>query len=107
MWPFRHKKINQNPGLAGYQCPRCKSTHIGVPNIQDSSHADYIKVWKGHRYVTVRCLDCGLDFYNPEPPEGITEDNIIAGGIIDEEELQSAEDKLKQQAEDEDDRRCR
>ncbi len=56
--------------------------------------------------MTCRCFDCGRDFYTEEPPGGLTEEAFQGDAIIDDEgELQAAEDELRRQIEEEDDRR--
>ena len=58
--------------------------------------------------MTYRCYDCGLDFYGEEPPEGITDEIIGDGPVIDDEEaLRAAEEEIKRQVEEDGDRRCR
>lgn len=56
--------------------------------------------------MTYRCFDCGRDFYGEEPQGGITDEALADGQAIDDEEaLREAEDELKRQVEEEDDRR--
>ena len=58
--------------------------------------------------MTYRCSDCGLDFYG-EQPEGRIADELIQEAedrvIDDEEALQAAEEEIKRQIEEGDDRR--
>jgi hypothetical protein len=66
----------------------------------------YVKVWRGQRSLTCRCFDCGRDFYGAEPQGGIPDEVIEADQAIDDEEaLCEAENDLKRQVEEEDDRR--
>jgi len=58
--------------------------------------------------LTYRCFDCGLDFYGEEPQEGIIDEVIADGQVIDDEEaLRAAEEEIERQVEEDDDRRCR
>ena len=107
MWSFKRKKTDQKARLSGFQCPHCKGTHTGVINNQDNNQIDYIKIWRGHRFVNCRCLDCGRDFYSQEPSEGLTEDIFITDAIINEDDLHAAEDEVKRQTNEDDDRTCR
>ena len=67
---------------------------------------DHIRTWRGQRYVTCRCSDCGQDFYVEEPLQGIEERFLSDDSMIDDEdELHAAEEDLRRQADDEDDRR--
>ena len=69
---------------------------------------DYVKVWRGERSLTYKCLDCGQNFYAQEPKGGISKENLEDGPIIDDEEaLRAAEKELKRQTEEDDDRRYR
>jgi len=72
-----------------------------------SGDPDYIKTWRGQRYMMLRCRDCKRDFYE-DASSGIP-DTLISedSEIDDEDELRSAEEALKRQMEDEDDRRFR
>ena len=57
--------------------------------------------------MTYRCLDCGLDFYGEEPREGITDEIVADGDVIDDEEaLRAAEEEVERQMEEDEDRRC-
>jgi hypothetical protein len=68
----------------------------------------HVKVWRGQRSLTYKCLDCGQNFYAQEPKGGISEENLEDGPIIDDEEaLGAAEKELKRQTEEDDDRRYR
>jgi hypothetical protein len=68
----------------------------------------YVKVWRGQRLLTYKCLDCGQNFYTQEPKRGINEENLEDGPIVDDEEaLRAAEEELKRQTNENDDRRYR
>ena len=47
-----------------------------------------------------------MDFYIDEPPGGINEESLSDGRLVDDEEaLQAAEEEIKRQIDEEDDRR--
>jgi transcriptional regulator NrdR family protein len=105
MWPFKRKKLIENK-LPVPACPHCGSKNIRVVSSDKSEQPDYIKVWRGQRYVKCRCLDCGRDFNTgelaPELAEKLlTDENMVS----DEDELQAAEEALKKQADEEGDHR--
>ena len=56
--------------------------------------------------MTCKCLDCGREFYIEEPTQNV-EELIFSDEsyIADEDELLAAEEELKRQADEEDDRR--
>jgi hypothetical protein len=107
MWLFKRKKKNLE-FRSGPPCLYCRSTHTKVITIHGSGRPDPVKTWRGQRYWTCRCYDCGRDFYAEEPPEGLDIEAMPDDGSVDnEEELQAAEDELKRRIEEDDDRRCR
>jgi hypothetical protein len=57
--------------------------------------------------LTYRCSDCGAEFYGKEP-QGVNIDRITEDGpvIDDEEALRAAEDELRRETEEDDDRMC-
>jgi hypothetical protein len=57
--------------------------------------------------LTYRCVDCGLDFYDAEPQETITDELIADSQLTDDEQaLREAEEEMERQIEDDDERRC-
>ena len=103
---FRRKK--SSPAARGFSpiCSHCRSTHTRVLTYPGSGQPDHVKAWRGQRYITCKCLDCGREFYVEEPPEGVTEEALSDNSLIDnEEELRAAEEELKREIEDENDRR--
>ncbi len=89
-------------------CTSCHGHHtIAVASYNDSP-TNNIKIWRGQRCCTYRCLSCGQDFYAEEPPEDlagtVARDDML---VEDEEQLHEAEDEVKRQAEEDGDRRCR
>jgi hypothetical protein len=106
MWFFKTKK--KSAGKKGFNpaCPFCESRHTRLTT-GSGSEPDYVKTWRGQRYVTCRCLDCGRDFYADEPSEGLADEIARNDDIIaDEDQLRAAEDELRREVEDSDDRRC-
>jgi hypothetical protein len=107
MWPFKRKKVNREPQYFEPSCSHCRSQHTRIIDYHGSDQPDYTKIWRGQRYITCKCLDCGRDFYIEEPREILINDSVGNSEIIDdEEELQAAEDALKRQIEEDGDRRC-
>lgn len=51
-----------------------------------TDHSNYVRIWKGRQSLTYRCFDCGPGFYGEEPQEGITDEIIGDGHVIDDEE---------------------
>ena len=108
MWPFRRKKARENTPLQPL-CQYCQSTNTRLAYSSESDQPDYIRTWRGQRYVICKCLDCGREFYIEEPIQDIEmifplDDSFIA----DEDELLAAEEELRRQIDEEDDRRhCR
>jgi hypothetical protein len=67
----------------------------------ETEEPHYIKIWKGQRYVTCRCWDCGRDFYVEEPFPRPEEAFLLDDSTIDDEdELRAAEEDLRRQADD-------
>ena len=105
MWPFKRKKENPNQ-QSDMPCSYCGSHNTVVKSYSGREGPDYIKTWRGQRYITCRCLDCKRDYYTNEPFLGLGEEALSPDTPInDEDELRSAEDELKRQIEEEDDRR--
>ena len=104
MWPFRRNKSRKNTQSRPL-CQYCGSTNTRIAFSPDSEQPDYIRTWRGQRYVTFKCLDCGREFYIEEPAQDI-EELIMADDsfIADEDELLAAEKELKRQTDEEDDR---
>lgn len=97
MCPFWRKK--QDELTPGVSCPFCGSRDTR-PLAGDSG----VKTWRGQRSVVYRCFACSRDFYTDGTPaerEQIGEDEIVE----DEEALLEAEEELRQQVKEDDDRR--
>jgi hypothetical protein len=109
MWPFKRKTtVRKSPLAVNQHCPYCESTNTARVAYNSNEQADYIKSWRGQRYVTCRCLACGRDFYADEPQGGIANQAQKDEAIVDDEsELQAAEDELRRQIEEDDDRMLR
>jgi hypothetical protein len=107
MWFFKRKKSSQGEGGFNPPCPYCLKNNTRTMFQSKSEQADYVKVWRGQRSVTCRCLDCGKDFYADEPADGLSEEVLNADeNISDPDELRAAEDELKREIEDSNDRMC-
>jgi hypothetical protein len=108
MWLF-HRNLGKKESLTSTpSCPFCKSHNTRMIINHGTSEPNYVKVWRGQRSLTYKCLGCGQNFYAKEPKGGISEENLEDGPIIDDEEaLQAAEEMLKRQADEDDDRRYR
>ncbi len=103
VWPFTGKKISKGEGKP-VPCPYCNSNETVPVSDYRAEKPDYIKTWRGQRYVTRRCLKCGEDFYVAEPPRGPGEVDLPDDRTIeDEDELRRAEEERKRQADDEGD----
>ena len=108
MWLFRRKTIKKEQQPSGPSCSYCGSSNTRIIIYYGTGEPDYVKVWRGQRFLAYKCLDCGQNFYTKEPKGGISEENLEDGPIIDDEEaLQAAEEEVKKQTEEDDDRRCR
>ena len=108
MWLFRRKRIKKESPCSNPSCPFCESHNTKLIIYHDNNKPSYVKVWRGQRFLTYKCVDCGQNFYTDEPKGGINEENLENSPIIDDEEaLRAAEEELKRQTEEDDDRRYR
>jgi len=107
MWPFKRKKEEVYPERP--VCPRCGSVNTRLQAGDDVSSPDYIRTWRGQRSLMFRCLDCSARFYADEPPGGVNDDiyRNPDDAVDDEEALADAEEALRKQVEEENDRRFR
>jgi|ERR1035437_1707235 Zn finger protein HypA/HybF involved in hydrogenase expression len=103
MWIFKRKKNEPEAQKAGQICPQCKSTRTRVIAYDLTEQPDYVRTWRGQRYVTCRCDNCGSDFYVEQPQGQSVEVDPGDNAVEDEEALRAAEDELKRQADEEDD----
>ena len=105
MWLFKRRKNQPKSARPGAACTFCRSTNTIVVSLHGSDVVNPVKTWRGQRYLTCRCLDCGQDFYAEAPPDGTQFETPEDERLIDnEEELKAAEEELKKEVEDEDDR---
>ena len=103
MWPFKHKKIRTQSRHSGSPCSYCGSTNT---KLTGTNNPDYFKIWRGKRALTYNCLDCGRDFYGEEPQIETVEQVADNDQVIDDEEaLLEAEEEIKRQIEEDNDRR--
>ena len=105
MWPFKRKNSSKNTRFRPL-CQYCGSTNTKVAVSSGPEQPDFIRTWRGQRYITCICRDCGREFYIEEPDQDMEEllypdDSFIA----DEDELLEAEEELRRQTDEEDDRR--
>ena len=104
---FRRKRIIREHQRTNPPCSHCGSTNTKLILYHGTGHPNYVRIWRGQRSLTYRCLDCGLDFYGKEPQEGITDEIIANDHLIDDEEaLRVAEEEIERQVEEDEDRRC-
>jgi hypothetical protein len=107
MWFFKRKKKQLDKAGFSSGCPYCLSLHTSLITNSTSEQPDYVKTWRGQRYVTCRCLDCGKEFYADEPAERLSIDVAMDDEIVaDPEQLRAAEEELRREVEDSDDRLC-
>jgi hypothetical protein len=104
VWPFKKEKKNTKPERTVLTCTFCGSRNTLLNAFQDGNEPNPVRTWRGRRYLTCRCLDCGRDFYIDEPGGGLPSNVRTDEDMIDEEALQRAEDELKRQTDAEDDR---
>ncbi len=107
MWPFKRNKPSHKSDSSGPPCPHCKSADTKVITHHGGGEAASVKVWRGQRYVTCRCLSCGQDFYTEETGNIVEIELNNDETIDDAAALQVAEDELKRQSDDNNDRMFR
>jgi hypothetical protein len=106
MWPFKRRKSPEAPKYAGPECVSCGSQNTKLKVNFGNDRADYIKTWRGNRYLTYHCNDCHTEFSIPEPDGGIDVDKQIGSELIDDEEaLKAAEEELKRETDQDGDHR--
>jgi uncharacterized protein with PIN domain len=108
MWPFKRKQAGRYTQPRP-PCPYCKGSNIKVvSSSQVTGQPGYIKTWKGQRYITCRCSECGRDFYIGATLQNIEEILPPDESIIEnEDELKAAEEELERQSDEENDHRFR
>ena len=105
MWLFKRKKNQPKSTRPGPECTFCRSTNTLVISLHGSETPSPVKTWRGQRYLTCRCLDCGQDFYSEAPPGETQLETPEDERLIDnEEELKAAEAELKKEIQENDDR---
>jgi hypothetical protein len=104
MWPFKRKKEKRGTDWSNPVCPHCGSNRTSLASHGDSDSGDYVKAWRGQRYITCRCSACGRDFYLDEPSGGLPSAAFKNEQLVDDEEaLRAAEDELKRNADEDND----
>jgi hypothetical protein len=107
MWRFRKKGVNRNQQGFSPLCSHCGSGKTRLILYHGTNQPNYIKIWRGQRLLTYRCLECGRDFYGEEPPDGVNVDTTATRQIIDDEQaLLAAEEESQKQIDEDMDRRC-
>ena len=92
MWLFHRKSVKKESLTSNPSCPFCESHNTRIIINHGTGELDYIKVWRGQRSLTYKCLDCGQNFYAKEPKGGLSEETLEDGPIVDDEEaLKAAE----------------
>jgi hypothetical protein len=104
MWPFKRKKKVANQQGTGLKCTFCGSSHAILQNYHGGDAPNPVRTWRGQRYLTCRCLDCDREFYIDEPQGGLPSNIATDEDMIDEEALKRAEDDLKRQIKNDNDR---
>ena len=103
---FKRKKSNHNP-VSGPSCVHCGSTNTKIIGTAGTAEPDFVRTWRGQRYITCRCSDCGRDFYTAEGGDDSVQSIFPDENAINEDELNVAENELKRQIEENNDRRCK
>ncbi|HXX59621.1 MAG TPA: hypothetical protein VEI27_02975 [Dehalococcoidales bacterium] len=107
MWLFKRKKPEGEDKSSSLPCPGCGSRNTGIIFDEENNHADNVKVWRGLRYFTWKCRDCGREFYGEAPADSDGENLDVYEGPVDEAALKAAEDELKREADEDGDHMCR
>ena len=106
IWPFKRKSREGQPKTANQVCPSCGSSHTILKIYFGGDQPDYVKSWRGQRYLTYHCESCQQDFNVEEPPQRLEiEAQIDSLEIDDEAALEDAEKELKRAADEERDHR--
>jgi hypothetical protein len=106
MWPFKKKSREAQPKTANPVCPACGSSDTRLKVYFHGERPDYVKSWRGQRYITYHCESCQKDFYVEEPPLRLEiERQVDSLEIDDETSLENAEKELKRAADEEGDHR--
>src|SRR5512143_1398059 len=105
MWPFKRRKNEGTQPEQGAVCPSCHSDRTKVVTHHGTDEPAYVKTWRGQRYLTCHCANCGQDFYTDEQA-GLVEQALTDRDTVDDEEaLREAEEDLRRRADEEGDHR--
>ena len=108
MWPFKKKAQKEIKKTQVIRCPDCGSENTSIKPSYADGDPDFVKTWRGQRYITFYCRDCKQSFYVEESRCPSPDDLLNSADTVDdEEELREAEEDLKRQIEEEDDHRFR
>jgi hypothetical protein len=106
MWLFKRHGKESKEDLAGVECPTCRRRNTKIKVNFGNDQPDYIKTWRGQRFVIYHCLNCQKDFSISEPPQGIDIEAHIGNQTVDDEDaLKAAEEDLKREMDDKGDHR--
>jgi DNA-directed RNA polymerase subunit RPC12/RpoP len=96
IWPFKRQKAEKTKQNSGPECPSCRSKNTKIKVNFGNDQPDYVKTWRGSRYLTYHCFNCETDFSIAEPQGGLDIEAQIGNQLIDDEEaLKAAEEDLK------------
>ena len=106
IWPFKRKPRVKPHQTAPPGCPSCESSRTRLKIYFAADQPDYVKSWRGQRYLTYHCESCQQDFNVEEPPQRLEiEAQIDSLEIDDEAALENAEKELKRAADEDRDHR--
>jgi hypothetical protein len=95
MWPFKKKRKTRDTYSSAGPCPQCGGTNVVA------SADGPVKTWRGETAGAWRCVDCGRQFY----ADAIPSQNDLDDGMVDDPEaLRQAEEELRRQTDEENDR---
>lgn len=101
---FKRWKHELKPGPVGPVCSNCGSTNTTLALFHGYDHPDFVRAWRGQRFVTYKCRDCCREFYVDGSQAEIPDEEP---DVYDPEALREAEEELKRLADEENDHTCR
>jgi hypothetical protein len=107
-WPLKRKKEKAIDHSILVKCPQCASRDTTLKVNYGNDQPDYVKTWRGQRYLTFHCAVCSTDFSIAEAEANISIESQIGSEQIDDEEaLIAAEEQLKHDLDENGDHRFR
>ncbi len=103
---FRRKNNGESSKPDRPICLYCGSRNTGLKVSYDGDSPDFVKAWRGQKYLIYQCYDCHRDFninYADMPVP--FESQIDEPDIDDADELRMAEEELKRRTDEEGDHR--